>query len=314
MSGFYQSVMRFATGRVARNIYFWLLLIYTRLEFNYTPLKVLFTAILFALLMLLFYGNNLFLLPQLLSRKKYKAYWLSYSVLTFIVSLAYTWAIKWMIHHYPEIDTGMVSPLAMETETGLLTAGALLKESVSYFIILFIAGCIFAMSWYVMKYQRLEKEVEAIEKKHLQTELDFLKSQVNPHFLFNTLNNLYTLTLTKSDAAPDVVSKLAAILRYLLYESNEASVSFDKEKEIMQAYIDLELLRLSDKKHLHFDITADRSCKVPPLLWVPVLENVFKHGTRFISSEYFIDYSFRVKGEEIQIYSKNRFKHQPFPW
>ena len=94
--------------------------------------------------------------------------------------------------------------------------------------------------------------MQEVLKKQVEIELDFLKNQINPHFLFNTLNNLYGLTLKKSDHAPDAILKLSMILRYMLYESNVDAIAFEKEKEIMQAYIDLELLRMEKGHDFHF--------------------------------------------------------------
>jgi len=92
--------------------------------------------------------------------------------------------------------------------------------------------------------QREKKELQA---QTLQSELKFLKSQINPHFLFNTLNSLYALTLKKSDQAPEIVLKLSEMMRYMLYESNVKEVSLDKEVKYVMNYIELEKLRQSDK-------------------------------------------------------------------
>src|SRR6185437_14342472 len=148
----------------------------------------------------------------------------------------------------------------------------------------------FTMAWYMTDHAKQQKAIEAAKKKQVEAELNFLKSQINPHFLFNTLNNLYALAIKHSDKTPDTILKLSAILRYLLYESNVENISFEKEKEIMQAYIALELLRLSNSNNFTFSISSDNKCNIPPLLWVPVLENVFKHGTRIISDNNFVDY------------------------
>jgi LytS/YehU family sensor histidine kinase len=94
----------------------------------------------------------------------------------------------------------------------------------------------------------------------------------------------------------------------MLYESNSNETSFEKENEIMQAYIDLELLRITKKNGLQFHIESDKDYNIPPLLWVPVLENIFKHGTRFISKEYNIEYRFIIHQGSLSIYSKNTFK------
>jgi LytS/YehU family sensor histidine kinase len=146
---------------------------------------------------------------------------------------------------------------------------------------------------------------EAI-KKQVETELNFLKSQVNPHFLFNTLNNLYALSLKKSDDTPDAILKLSSILRYTLYDSNVPLVSFEKEKEVMQAYIDIEMLRLTDTGNVHFSILGDGQRQVPPLLWLPVLENVFKHGAHQLNADFLVDFRFTVHGDILRIFSKNR--------
>lgn len=134
-------------------------------------------------------------------------------------------------------------------------------------------------------------------------ELAFLKSQINPHFLFNTLNNLYALTLKKSDEAPETILKLSNIMRYILYESNVEYASSEREKEVMQSYIDIELLRLPDSASVQFSIIIDQAQNVPPLLWLPVVENVFKHSRTTKQTE--IDFRFTIKNNTLTMYSKN---------
>lgn len=308
MKASYHILMRALSGRIARNIYFWCWMISMRLEYAYTPLKVALTALLFALLAALFYGNNLWLMPRLLARKKYLHYLLAYAALVLAVALLYTGTLKAVAHYFPDIKSWMISPLVTSRETPELSAASLIRELPGYYIALFFAGLIFAMSWYVLQYWQLLHRMEDIRRKHLQTELAFLKNQINPHFLFNTLNNLYTLTLRKSDKAPQVVEGLSAIMRYFLQDANAETVSVDKEREIMEAYIEVELLRLSNKEGLSFVIETDRHYSVPPLLWVPVLENVFKHGTRFISDRYDASFKFSIEQGAMRIYSKNTCK------
>lgn len=118
-----------------------------------------------------------------------------------------------------------------------------------------------------------------LENQQLQTELNFLKSQVNPHFLFNTLNNLYSLALTKSDRAPEIVLKLSAILRYMLYECNERMVYLNKEIEYLRNYIELEELRQDGSNLIELLVTGNTDRKmIAPLLFTPLLENAIKHG------------------------------------
>ena len=113
----------------------------------------------------------------------------------------------------------------------------------------------------------------------MQSELKFLKSQINPHFFFNTLNNLYALTLKKSDLAPEIVLRLSEMMRYMLYESNEKEVSLEKEINYVINYIELEKLRQGERFQINFDIKgAPKQQKIAPLMFIPFLENSFKHG------------------------------------
>jgi LytS/YehU family sensor histidine kinase len=164
------------------------------------------------------------------------------------------------------------------------------------------------MAWYMNDYARQRRAAETARQQQAETELSFLRSQLAPHFLFNTLNNIYALTLKESSAAPEAMLKLSAILRSLLYESGSALVPFEKEAEVIQAYIDLELLRLKNVERMSFKVHADGDYLVPPLLWLPVLENIFKHGTRIISNELFVDFSFTITEGMLTICGKNYCK------
>lgn len=118
-----------------------------------------------------------------------------------------------------------------------------------------------------------------IEKEKLSMELDMLKAQVHPHFLFNTLNNLYALTLMRSERAPLAVSHLADLLRYMLYECNEREVPLEKELAVLKKYMELEKLRYGDRIDLSFSATGDvHRLKIAPLILLPFVENSFKHG------------------------------------
>src|SRR5690606_19817355 len=115
-----------------------------------------------------------------------------------------------------------------------------------------------------------QREKKELEKQTMQSELRFLKSQINPHFLFNTLNNLYALTLKKSEKAPEIVLKLSEMMRYMLYECNEKYVPLSKEVAYMQNYIELEKLRQGKGADMSFEIHGEiRDQKITPLLLVP---------------------------------------------
>jgi LytS/YehU family sensor histidine kinase len=219
----------------------------------------------------------------------------------------YSLFVKAMMHYNPPLKAYQIVFLHWP-QSSKLTVTSVLIESLGYIFTWTLWTIIFTMAWFATDYSRQQKAMILAQQKQVETELNFLKSQINPHFLFNTLNNLYALALKKSDLTPDAILKLSAILRYLLYESNTPTVSFDKEKEIMEAYIDLELLRLTDKDNLHFTISADKPYHLPPLLWLPVLENVFKHGTRTMSGNNVVEYYFEIKNDQLFIFSKNNEK------
>lgn len=124
-------------------------------------------------------------------------------------------------------------------------------------------------------------QMEVLEREKIAAELNFLKTQIHPHFLFNTLNNLYVLTLRKSDTAPDVVVKLSEMLDYMLYQCDAPKVSIKKEITLIQHYIDLELLRYGERIKLVFNHEVNEDGKeVAPMILLSIVENAFKHGAR----------------------------------
>lgn len=141
-----------------------------------------------------------------------------------------------------------------------------------------VAG--FAVSIKLVKYWYLKKEENAsLEKEKLQAELEVLKGQLHPHFLFNTLNNLYSLILQNSKQAPDVVLKLSELLRYMLMESKNGFIPLSKEISMIRHYIALEQVRFGDRLDLGLNLKGDvENINIAPLLLLPVVENAFKHG------------------------------------
>lgn len=131
----------------------------------------------------------------------------------------------------------------------------------------------------IFKWQESEKKRTETEKEKLFAELSYLKKQVNPHFLFNALNNIYSLSLNKSGKTTQAVLKLSSILRYMLYESNKKQVSLKSEIETINDYIELQKLRFTDKVTVIFELIGDPSdFQIEPLLLLPVIENAFKFG------------------------------------
>ncbi|MFA6126286.1 MAG: histidine kinase [Bacteroidales bacterium] len=124
-----------------------------------------------------------------------------------------------------------------------------------------------------------QENARELDQQKIEAELKFLKSQVHPHFLFNTLNNLYALTLDKSDKAPEIVLKLSDLLNYMLYECNEPYVLVTKEIQMINNYLSLERIRYGDHLDLEFQVTGEITGKrLAPMLLLPFVENAFKHG------------------------------------
>ena len=132
-------------------------------------------------------------------------------------------------------------------------------------------------------------ELQEARAQKVQAELQLLKAQINPHFLFNTLNNLYALTLDKSDQAPDTVLRLAALMRYMLETVNKSVVKLSDEIDFIRNYLELEKLRLKKKAMIEFH--APENCNertIPPMLFIPFIENAFKHGVSESTGDFFV--------------------------
>ncbi|MFN3849530.1 MAG: sensor histidine kinase [Spirosomataceae bacterium] len=126
---------------------------------------------------------------------------------------------------------------------------------------------------------RNEKERNDLLTEKIAAEQAFLKNQLNPHFLFNTLNNIYSLTLNQSPKAPEAVLKLSELMRYMLYESNVDKVNLETEVKYLKNFIELQKFRYSGQTFIEFEVAGDlHSQKVAPLLLIAFVENAFKHG------------------------------------
>ncbi len=167
-------------------------------------------------------------------------------------------------------------------------------SATSLFVVIFVSMLRFAKDWF-----ELEARKKEIENEKLTAELGFLKEQINPHFLFNTLNNLYYLAYTKSENTTEVIAKLSQMMRYMIYESNHQHVSLSKEIEYMQNYISLERLRLNNQIPIQFDVSGDAAiAKIAPLILITFLENAFKHGVDANSANSWVKVAIHLNGNQ----------------
>lgn len=152
--------------------------------------------------------------------------------------------------------------------------------------LVFVVGIAVAVKQYRLS-QRAKEREKGLVKEKLEAELKFLRTQTNPHFLFNTLNNIYALARKKSDDTADTVLKLSKLLRFMLYESKNDSISIAEELKVLADYIELERIRYNERLTIQFTRSIDDDTQsIAPLILLPFVENAFKHGaseTRFNS-------------------------------
>jgi two-component system LytT family sensor kinase len=178
-------------------------------------------------------------------------------------------------------------------------------DVISFFIFLMIIALSTAMK-IMQRWQMTEQRAMQAEADKASAELSFLKAQINPHFLFNTLNNIYTLTLMKDDNAPDSIMKLSNIMRYVTDDAMEDFVPLQYEVDCINDYIELQRLRLGEKTKVDIDVSGDiESKKIPPLVLMTFVENVFKYG---ISKHHQSTITIKLKGDDtgISFFCQNR--------
>jgi sensor histidine kinase YesM len=231
------------------------------------------------------YINLYFLIPRYLFAKKYAYYTGFLFVLVFLTASLITWIIN-------DLDLDSIDWSSRFVVTLIALAALALLTSAGKFLI---------------EYLRKMMKLKEIENKQLKAELNLLKDQVNPHFLFNTLNNLYGLiTQDQNKRAAEVTLKLADLMRYLLESSKADKVSLKKEIQFLGDYLSLEKIRLTNNTAIRFEVSGiDSDVFVAPLLFIPLVENVFKHGLQTISKDSFAHFSLSVQGKDLFFEAKN---------
>jgi LytS/YehU family sensor histidine kinase len=150
------------------------------------------------------------------------------------------------------------------------------------------------------------KRVARLEKTQLETELRFLRSQISPHFFFNTLNNIYSLSLSKSEKTPETILKLSELMRYLLYETKPNLQSLEKEITCVRNYLDLEKIRYGEKLKIEFEVMGNvENKKLAPMLLIPFIENAFKHGVNKSRGNVFIKIALNIENDILYFRSCN---------
>jgi sensor histidine kinase YesM len=216
--------------------------------------------------------------------------------LLFLHMMLYSWGLyAWRLMG---IQLGVWTPLVdfKSTEHGV-------TQQMSYSMMsLFFFGII----RHIYNYIKLKQVAQQLRITSQQAELNYLKSQTNPHFLFNTLNNIYSLARDKSDLAPESILRLSKILRFMLYETNGAYIAIEDELKIISDYIALEQLRYDDSLRVNFNHDIeDMKQALPPLLLIPLVENAFKHGVSETREHPFVNIHLAVNKRQLTFIIKN---------
>jgi LytS/YehU family sensor histidine kinase len=170
----------------------------------------------------------------------------------------------------------------------------------------FLSVFFFAIIRHFYHYIKLKQATQQLLIQKQQAELNYLRSQTNPHFLFNTLNNIYSLSRDKSDLAPESILRLSKILRFMLYETGGEYISIEQELKIISDYIALEKLRYDDSLRVNFNYDVeDMKQALTPLLLIPLVENAFKHGVSETRNQPFVDIHLSVNKRQLAFVVKN---------
>lgn len=287
------SVQRFIGHRISLNVIFWIAyFVYPFLAFRYTgEHTVTIEEIIFYLLLygVILYTNNLYLLPKYLKSRKFKEYALI--VVPIVVAAAFfeSYANKTLLK-------------TCECE----------GPNSTYAIYNFIhLGSLMVIFGAVHIFKHLNENLRAFEKSEnarLETELKFLKSQVNPHMLFNSLNSIYSYALENSERVPDMVIKLSEILRYMLYECDKPLVSLAREIKYLKDYVALQKMRLED---LVVDFVVEggiAQLQIAPMIFISFVENAFKHASQSLSENAHIKVLVKLDGQELHFQCVNSYE------
>jgi len=242
------------------------------------------TLIGFPIHMTLCYLNIYFLMPKFVFKRKYVSY-----IFLLLLALVVMLLVKFNLTYYlVSHDVWPEGPVEINKLTLSYSIDMMIGE---LYVITFVTAIKITMDWL-----QEHKRVTDLEKLQLESELLFLRTQISPHFFFNTLNNIYSLAIEKSDNTPKLILKLSELMRYLLYETKSKQQSLEKEIMCIHNYLDLERIRFGDLLEVNMGISGIISDKkIAPILLLSFVENAIKHGANKNIGKIKIDIDFKVE-------------------
>ena len=257
---------------------------------------------------LLFYLNYFYLVPMLLLQKKY---WIYFTILLVLITLFMSIRIQYFMPEFRGMNPPKMTDPARKM---MLDHGDFKKKqplffmaipSLFYVLIITISAIIRTLSeFYNNQHNKLIAETH-----RTNTELIYLRKQTNPHFLFNSLNSIYSLAHKKSDLVPHAIVTLSELMRYMLYETDNKSVLLEKEINYIQNYIELQKLRLNNIENITINIHGETKNKhIEPLLLISFIENAFKYGTDYKGAAY-VKIKITIKGNDLDFWVENKIEN-----
>ncbi|MEI6682787.1 MAG: sensor histidine kinase [Bacteroidota bacterium] len=274
-------------------ILFTVVLIYTRGDFNFYSISLRMAVnilMTIGFLAISVYINLLWLIPAFFNKRKFFLFFLLEiaNILLFIL-LNYFMTYFFEGGKHPSFLTEFIAEFILVLMFLILsTLLKVMRDSITL--------------------QDVELRMKEVQRQKVESELRALKAQVNPHFFFNTLNSLYSLSLDKSDMAPELILKLSDLMRYVIYESNDDLVPVGKQLEFLQSYVYLERLRAGEDLQVDFDVKGKNlDLKIAPLLYIAFIENAFKHGAKTKGDDPYIHIAFDLEREDrVGFFIENR--------
>ncbi|WP_452229045.1 MULTISPECIES: sensor histidine kinase [unclassified Lacinutrix] len=244
------------TSQILVHILFWMLFVFVSLSVfsQYYWRENPFLQYL-SILVVIVYVNNFLLLPFFIKKRLYILYVFVFAAISFFATQLYC-------NVFAQCGCSIMKCLS------------------DYLWQTLVPLIFFSFIWMLYRFLAKQEEVEQIKKEHLEMELKFLKSQINPHVLFNNLNTIYSYALEKPKETPDLILMLSDNLKHVLYESNAKTVSLEKEMQYIDNYMTFQGIRTEGVKQINYIKSIDSSeKKIAPLLLICIIENAFKHST-----------------------------------
>lgn len=274
------------------------ILLFSFTQTNPTKIDYIYTGCFLTTIIIPVLINLYLLIPKLLKQEKYTLY-----VVLFILNLAlFTQLNIWFFEYLIDFIFPDYYFISYHSNTKLTTI----------FSIFLIATTLIKLSEDWFYFNRNENRELKSKNQHIETQLSFLRSQINPHFLFNSLNVIYALAVEKKNETKDAIVQLSDILRYIIYDSSTKKISLKEEITLLKKYIEFQKFRQHDSNNITFNKSIDdENYTIYPMLLLPLIENSFKHGIKGSIENTFININMTQNNEGFLFYIENNYSEMP---